>query len=367
MTAIWGREGSNWKLLSPAGFPDEASLHRLVEEAPQVLPLSGEPRLIIVGREVRLGSGYADLVAIESTGRIAIIEIKLAANAESRRAVIAQVLAYAAFLDLASFDEAEAILEQGLRERGWKGLGDAAASAESVDFDPVEFRGALEENLRQGRFRLVLVLDDVPTELIRLVGYLARIGSGLTIDLLKVSMYEVDGSQVLVPQRVDPDRASLEAKSAPASAGSKATEVNGAAEFITGIAGAVGEDREKLDKLVAWATQLETEGLARLVTTLGTTQLVLKPLLPHGAGLATIWFYGGHGSITMWPTGLQRRAPESLKKIEAILGKPLTGEEIKPVTDDFLEAAAEAYREARQTPPGPAEDGRVSEVQGSPT
>jgi hypothetical protein len=87
-------------------------------EAPQVLPLSGEPRLIIVGREVRLGSGYAGLVAIESTGRIAIIEIELAANAESRRAVIAQVLAYAAFLDQASFDEAEAILEQGLRERG---------------------------------------------------------------------------------------------------------------------------------------------------------------------------------------------------------------------------------------------------------
>ncbi len=350
VAAIWGREGSNWRLLSPAGFPDEASLHRLVEEAPQVLPLSGEPGLIIVGREVQLGSGYADLVAIEPSGRIAIIEIKLAANAESRRAVIAQVLAYAAFLDRASFEDAEAILERGLHERGWKGLGDAAASAESVDFDPVQFRDALEENLRQGRFRLVLVLDDVPTELVRLVGYLARIGSGLTIDLLKVSMYEVNGSQVLVPQRVDPDRAAMEAPAAPSSAARKATLVNGAAEFITGVAGAVGHDREKLDKLVAWATQLEAEGLARLVTTLGVTGLSLRPVLPYGSGLATIWFYAGRGSITLWPSGLQRRAPRSLEKIEAILGKPVVEwKAIEPVTDEFLEVLTDAYREARQT------------------
>lgn len=43
VTAIWGREGSNWKLLSPAGFPDEASLHRLVEEAPQGLDVHFPP------------------------------------------------------------------------------------------------------------------------------------------------------------------------------------------------------------------------------------------------------------------------------------------------------------------------------------
>jgi hypothetical protein len=359
MTAIWGREGTNWKLLSPAGFPDEASLHSLVEDAPQVLPLSGEPQLVIVGREVRLGSGYADLVAIESSGRIAIIEIKLAANAESRRAVVAQVLAYAAFLDRASIEEAEAVLEQGLRKRGWKELAEAAASAESVDFEPGAFRGALEENLRHGRFRLVLVLDEVPTELIRLVGYLARIGGGLTIDLLTVSMYEVNGSQVLVPQRVDPDRAALESSSsAPSSAASKATQVKGAAEFITGIADAVGPDRERLDMLVAWATQLEADDLARLVTTLGITVLSLKPVLPHGSGLATIWFYpSGHGSVSLWRTALERRAPSSLKKIEAVMGKPVVEwKEIEPVTTELLASVTEAYREARQ----PTQDGRAS-------
>src|ERR1700674_2828219 len=98
MTAIWQNNGSGWHLLVPTGFPNEATLHTLVEEAPHLLPLASTPRLIVVGREVQLGSGYAELMAIEPSGRLAIIEIKLARNAEARRAVIAQVLAYAAYL-----------------------------------------------------------------------------------------------------------------------------------------------------------------------------------------------------------------------------------------------------------------------------
>ena len=96
MTAIWQNNGTGWHLLVPRGFPNEASLHDLVEQAPHLLPLAGNPRLIVIGREVQLVNGFADLIAIEPNGRITVIEIKLARNAEARRAVIAQVLAYAA-------------------------------------------------------------------------------------------------------------------------------------------------------------------------------------------------------------------------------------------------------------------------------
>src|SRR3712207_636373 len=99
MTAIWRNDGSGWRLLAAAGFPDEAALHSLVEEAPQTLPLAGAPRLVMVGRQVSLGSGYADLLAVEPSGRLVIIEAKLARNAEARRAVVAQVLSYAAHLN----------------------------------------------------------------------------------------------------------------------------------------------------------------------------------------------------------------------------------------------------------------------------
>ncbi len=123
MTAIWQNDGSGWHLLSPTGFPNEEKLHTLVEKAPHLLPLAGTPRLIVLGREVQLGNGYADLIAIEPTGRIAIIEIKLARNAEARRAAIAQVLAYAAYLwKLDQTTLEQEVLNKHLRNRGYKSL-----------------------------------------------------------------------------------------------------------------------------------------------------------------------------------------------------------------------------------------------------
>lgn len=83
MTAIWRNDGSGWELASPVGFPSEEKLHDLNQEAPQVLPLAGSPRLVMLGREVRCGSGLADLIAVERTGRPVLIEIKLAERAKA--------------------------------------------------------------------------------------------------------------------------------------------------------------------------------------------------------------------------------------------------------------------------------------------
>jgi hypothetical protein len=64
MTAIWQESPANeWTILEPTGFPDEKTLHDLAAAAPQLLPLSGSPRVIVLGRQVLLGSGFADLLA----------------------------------------------------------------------------------------------------------------------------------------------------------------------------------------------------------------------------------------------------------------------------------------------------------------
>ena len=54
MTAIWQNDGTGWHLLAPTGFPDERTLHDLVEETPQILPLAGDPRLVIPNGRVKL-------------------------------------------------------------------------------------------------------------------------------------------------------------------------------------------------------------------------------------------------------------------------------------------------------------------------
>jgi len=89
MSAIWANSENGWRLVQPVGFPAEAALHDLVEQAPNVLPLAGIRQLTVVGREVLLGGNYADLIAVEPSGRLAVIEIKLSRNAEARRAVVA--------------------------------------------------------------------------------------------------------------------------------------------------------------------------------------------------------------------------------------------------------------------------------------
>jgi hypothetical protein len=56
MTAIWRNDGTDWHLLAPSGFPDEAALHGLIEQTPQLLPLAGSPRLAVAYREAAGGA-----------------------------------------------------------------------------------------------------------------------------------------------------------------------------------------------------------------------------------------------------------------------------------------------------------------------
>jgi hypothetical protein len=189
MTAIWQNDGTGWRLSPPVGFPDEQTLHDLVEETPQILPLAGNPRLVVVGKEVGLGNGYADIVAVEPSGRLAVVvEIKLSRNAEARWEVVAQVLTYAAHLKGLSPEAVERdVLDRHLRDRGYESLQAAVASNDQEgSFDPTAFSEGLAECLSQGHFRLVLVLDEAPQELVTLVGYLEFVTEELLIDLIAV-------------------------------------------------------------------------------------------------------------------------------------------------------------------------------------
>ena len=208
MSAMWTKDVAGWHVMSPVGFPNEATLHDLIEEAPNLLPLSGAPRLTVLGREVGLPSGAADLVAVEATGQPVFIEIKLERNPEARRAVVAQVLSYAASvhgLDVSAFETQ--VLGSHLRKRGYSSIFDAVASTDdSGAFDSEAFTDILADSLASGAARLVLVLDAAPPELMRLAGYLEAVSERLVIDLITVSQYDVGGQGVIVPQRVDPGR-----------------------------------------------------------------------------------------------------------------------------------------------------------------
>ncbi len=98
MTGTWQDTPDGLVPLPTQPFLREKDLHDSIERAPAMLPLRGQPRLVILGREVLLGTGYADLVALDAdTGQPVVIEVKIAANSD-RRSVFTQVLGYASHL-----------------------------------------------------------------------------------------------------------------------------------------------------------------------------------------------------------------------------------------------------------------------------
>jgi hypothetical protein len=348
MAALWRNEGSGWELAAPTGFPDERTLHKLVGAQPGILPLAGAPRLVIVGSEVALGSGFADLVGVEADGRPVVIEVKLRRNSEARRAVVAQALAYAAYLQGVSYgDLEEIVLARHLRALGRRSLADAVVEEDQAgEFDAATFREEMEANLAAGRVRLVFVLDEAPPELIRLVGYLESIAEGLTIDLVTVALYRAGGAEVLVPQRVEPERLRVEPPPPPPA---KGTLTEGAEAFIASIDEAKAEDRPELRTLADWALALERADLARLYSFRGVSgRFTLLPRLAgEDVGMVTLWNDGGP-SISLWQTVIERVAPESVAGIEELSGlSPIgQGRTLRSPSRALMDALTAAYREA---------------------
>jgi Endonuclease NucS len=349
--AIWRRGEDDWHPLLPSGFPSEEALHDLVEEAPHLLPLSGDPTLTVLGREVTIGPGYADLLAVDTDGRLTIIEIKLRKNTEARRAVVAQILTYAAYLKGMTVDDLEASIGGYLSKIDAVSIADAAQRTDqSGQFDAHDFTNALEQALRTGSFRLVLVLDETPSELVQLVGYLESISTGVSLDLVTVSSYDVGSEQILIPQRVDPDYTSPASIAKPTQpAQSAKREVDGSDAFKQAIERASAERQASRRKLLGWARELEAAKLATLRTVFGQgREILLVWVRGEKSGLVTIWHDNGV-SMSLWRSALVRFAWEHIQPIEKLIGGPIKqGGTVTDPSDELCAEIAAASSDATQ-------------------
>ena len=363
MAGIWihsGTDEAGWTLGAPRSFPDEKTLHKLIAENPQLLPLAGSPQLTILGSEVPLGTGYADILAVEPSGRPAIIEVKLAKNSEARRAIVVQVLAYAAFLQGLTVENLEQMnLQTHLSKAGYGSILEAVqANDQDGEVDADSFSARLQEFLDHGNFRLVLVLDDTSDELERILAYLdAMTIQALTVDLITMRVYEVNGAQIALPQPVVLDlnatRAQIESRGSkptgPRPTTQKPVRSEGSEAFRDSIAAASGENRAEYDKLIAWAEEVAKLPGVRLVSSIGRRSS-LKPIIPPDTGgIVNIScfspdrppvFRGEHVVFA-------RLAPKSLGDIkQKFPSVKIGGGNSVPTSDDFLDALTAAYREA---------------------
>lgn len=357
VTGIWFDAGDGWAPLLAEGFPLEKNLHDCIERAPAMLPLSGRPRLAMLGREVQCGSGYADLVAVDAmTAQPVIIEVKLEKNSD-RRSVVAQVLSYASFLHRMTVDAFEQLLSTHLAKAGHASVAAAAAATvQDGSVETVAFTVDLATALADGRFRCVVVIDSAPSDLVELVDYLQTVtNERLTIDLVTVTKYAIAGHGLLVPQLIEPAHRALPTVAA-ATQTETALRSPGAAVFREAIDQAPPEHQHELRRLTDWAESLETARLANLQSVVGKGRWVLKVLLPgQDRGLVSLW--SDHGAwISMWRSVFDGEAPRTRDKIDQLLpGQLGQGKYLKsPLTDEIMEVLRAGYLEASEAEASPA-------------
>jgi len=198
------------RVLPSKPFAYEDILQKHIADLPSLISLETVTdetiSFVTIGAEWPAGTGRADIVLIGSDGVLTIVETKLSRNPESRREVIAQLLEYAAYLSEWTIYEVQSRAEEFLQSDKCPGryrnktfdrlLDDFLEDAdESVD----SFKGRIEQNLRQGRMRLVVAVDEVGEQAQKIVTFLNSYSS-FDIYLLQVAEHEdKDGRRIFVP------------------------------------------------------------------------------------------------------------------------------------------------------------------------
>ena len=202
-----GGGSGNWKSVKGREYREEAELQQLLYDSPDLIPIEdlGEQafnaRLFI--KEAGLpGSGNTDLIGVDEHGGISIVECKLASNSDIRRKVIGQVLEYASFLWETTYQGFDRIVERCEGKSLANLMEERLIQARSADdWDAEVFREAIENTLQTGSFRLVVAVDEVTSELRRIVEYVNATGpAAFSIHALEMHYFEREGTELLVPQ-----------------------------------------------------------------------------------------------------------------------------------------------------------------------
>lgn len=360
MTKIWRKADGKWSTIGPSGFGNEAELHQQIVEAPELLPIAGQRRIVAPFSEVGLGGGKADVLAFTDMGRPVVIEVKLKRNNEAKRAVVAQTLGYAAQLHGVTVEELEEDILSQPQHLGGRKLADVIEETDANSIDRDEFYENLAKNLAEGSFRLVIVLDEAPEYLVRLMGYLETITTDrISIDLVTVSAYEVNGAQILVPQRIDPEReterevAQLHRPQRRYGRGSR-QGADRFREWVDGIDDA--EQAAVLLRVVDWADGLVEEGVCQVQNTVRQpgemgSRMGLTVRALNRRPFATLDTAPESGEPKLWIHGpiIAEYAPDSLATVQQASGQPLDkAGHANAITDELLDALTDAYREVAE-------------------
>jgi hypothetical protein len=134
----------------------ESALQQRILDSPTLLP--GVEGPAVAAKEVPVRrAGSADVVVVDATGAITIVECKRASNPECRRSVVGQVVEYAAGLWRLEYEDFERLL------KSCTGLTNPFKDA--MGRDEGSFQRAVSGNLEAGTFQLIIAVNEMTERL----------------------------------------------------------------------------------------------------------------------------------------------------------------------------------------------------------
>jgi hypothetical protein len=191
------------EIVEQTEYENEAEMQEYIENNPEAIPLyqiNDELEISIAVREFNVDGEFIDAIAFDQNGGVYILETKLASNADKRK-VIAQAFDYGAALwdnqhPNQFINNLDAEIENYDSFQDW-----AETELELDEEGYEEFKENIFENLEDGNFSYVIVMDEISDRLKTLVKYLMA-NSMFDLYGVELEYYQHDGNTIVVPNLI---------------------------------------------------------------------------------------------------------------------------------------------------------------------
>lgn len=204
MTIIISQNGTNAVKVDKSTFDKEDHLQKYIYDNPESIPLydiKENIRLLILAREFPTNSGPIDAIGVDQYGELYIVETKLYKNPD-KRTVISQALDYGAALwkHADDFAEFQLVLDRHTQKVFNQSSAEKVAEFFSLEDEEVAvlFEKA-KENLNDGKFRFVVLMDKLDDRLKDLILYVNQ-NSQFDIYAVEFSYYKHEQHEIIIPR-----------------------------------------------------------------------------------------------------------------------------------------------------------------------
>ena len=198
--------------LSAEPFAEEKDLEELIAAHPDLIG-EDDRHWILVRRQQGIAEAEdaaerwaVDLLLLDQDAVPTLVEVKRGQSRELRRAVVGQMLEYAANAAYVRVEELREAFEESARAGGHDPTARLAELLEDED-EAADYWERVRTNLKARKLRLLFVADHIPSPLARIVGFLNEQMPDVDVSAVEVKQFRAGESQTLVPTVIGRDSA----------------------------------------------------------------------------------------------------------------------------------------------------------------